>query len=483
MGGYSTAVTAVVILIALVINLIVAQLPETITKLDTSGLELYTITEATEKALSGIDENITIYLVASSGSEDGTLLELLGRYEALSSKIKVETVDPVKKPNFTSQYTDGSVTANSLIIESERRYTIVDYDKIYYYEVYIDGSYIGSCTESEYQSLMMMYYSYYGVTPTAVPVMNAEGAITGAIKYTLSDYIPKVYMLSGHGESSLDATYSEYMNTDNIDISESFQLLTAGAVPEDATCVMINNPTSDIAENEAELLKSFVANGGNIILITFFRNFTTENMPNLVSLMEYYGMTVAEGMIIEGNSNNYYPNYPYYLLPKLNSSPLTESLDSTNIYVLMPNSHGINISSELRSGLTVYPILNTTAQSYIKLDPDSTTTKEDGDVEGPFYVGAAAVEGNSKVVWYSSPGIELSAYDITGGNSTIFMSTINWVCQNQTESLSIATKQLQVEALTIPELQANIWSVIIIVLIPASFIVAGLVVYIKRRRA
>ena len=128
---------------------------------------------------------------------------------------------------------------------------------------------------------------------------------------------------------------------------------------------------------------------------------------------------------------------------------------------------------------------------YVKGDlSGEDLSKSAGDLEGLVYVGAAVeIEANGtrgetgKFVWFSSPALADEAADmyVSGGNSSVFMATVNWMSENKT-SLSILAKQMQVEALTVPEADAGIWSIIVIFVIPLTVFAWGFIVWFRRRK-
>lgn len=120
-GSYSMGITAIVIAVLVVINLIVGQIPEKYTQVDVSTQKLYTISDTTVKYLKDMNTDVTIYHIVQSGKEDSVLEKMLTRYEEESKHIKVEKKDPVLYPNFTSQYTSDDVADNSLIVVAGRR--------------------------------------------------------------------------------------------------------------------------------------------------------------------------------------------------------------------------------------------------------------------------------------------------------------------------------------------------------------------------
>ncbi|MBQ7923203.1 MAG: Gldg family protein [Clostridia bacterium] len=475
-GSFSITMTAVVIVICVLVNLFVNELPSTFTKLDYSSRQLYTVGDETETVLAGLDSDIRMYLVAERGTEDSTILTLLERYESMSDHIHVSTVDPATNPAFIGKYTEESVSPNSVIVESDLRYYVVDYYDIYTVEY----------TEEEYY-----YYMYYGVQPTGTSYFNGELAFTTAVDYVSRDDLPVLYSLTGHGETALSTAYQGYVTAENIAMAE-FSLLTVDAIPADCSAILINNPTSDINSDELAMLQEYLSQGGNIILVTAYNTYSEMLMPNMTVLVNEMGLESVDGIIVEGNRSNY-TGYPYTLLPSFGSKttgPLSLISESTQ-YVLMEMAHGI-IDNGAGSG-TVIPMLATSSSAYVKdiLSGNATTwEKEEGDVTGMSYVGAAVygtadgTRGDEyKFVWYSSPAItdENADYYVSGGNSDVFIGSVNWMAENKI-NLSILAKQLQVEALVLDAGQISLWSAVGIFVLPLSILVIGFVVWIKRRK-
>ena len=475
-GSFSMVMCLIVIAVVIAVNLFAAELPTTLTKYDMSELDLFSITEETEQILAGVDTDVTFYILTQRGYEDENMVELLGRYTALNPKIQVKTVDPIENPAFIEQYTTSQLNDNSVIAESALRSYVLDYYDIYTQT--IDTSY----TEEE---LMQYYYTYY--TFPTVTSFAGELAFTTAVDYVTRSDLPTVYTLNGHGESALSSTYSAYINAENIG-EETMTLLNIDAIPADCTTILINNPTSDLSADEAEMLKAYLNEGGNIILITSATGFSSNLMPNLTALAAHMGLEPVDGIVIETNRNNYM-SYPHFLLPNLGSTasgPLS-LLSNSQIYVLANASHGI-----IADGTTnVTPLLSTTNAAYTKANLNSETLeKEDSDIEGMVYVGAA-VTGTAngtrsdtyKFVWFSSPAITDPSADqyVSGGNSAVFMASLNWMSENKT-NLSIMAKALQVEALTIPAAQATIWSVVVVFVVPLAFLALGFAVWFRRRK-
>ena len=460
-GSYSAFAAVMVIVIAIFANLMVNSLPTSTTQLDMTNASLYTLSDQTKRIVSSVDKDVDLYLLAVSGNEDDTILRLLNRYADLSSHIKVTCVDPNTQPTFLQGYdlTVSRLYANSVLVDCGGRWRLVGYDEIYV------------------TSYDMDYYSYsYSTTTT----FDGENALTNAIHYVASDNLPKVYTLTGHGESELSDSLTEAIAQDNME-TESLSLMTAESIPEDATAIIINAPTSDLNEDEAKLLTEWLENGGSIALTTGYMS--VDKMPNLLSVTQSMGLTLSDGIVIEADTQKYYPRYPHYLLPTIESHDITDAIISGNYYILVPLAQGLTETEG--SGATVTWLLTTSDSSYAKTAGlnMTTTSKEDGDIDGPFHVAAVSEKGEGKLFWITSDSFLNSQVDqvVSGANSDLYLNALNWM-GDQEESISIRAKSLDNETLTVPSASSTLWSVILIGGIPALLAALGIFIWIRRKR-
>lgn len=461
-GSYSMFLTVLVFAIAVVVNLLAGELPSKYTQIDVSEEKLYTIGDQTEEVLKNLEEDVTIYRIVQSGNEDETITKLLERYEDASSHIKVEEKDPVVNPSFTSEYTQDTLTDNSLIVTCQDKNKIVDYNSLYE------------------QSMDYTSYSY------SVTGFDGEGQITSAIAYVTSDDLPKLYVLEGHGESTLSSTMEESIKKDNIDI-ETLNLVNVGEVPEDTDCILINSPQTDLSESEKETVLDYLESGGKALI---FSDYTTSELTNFDSLLANYGVERVDGVIFEGDNQHYVAQMPYYLLPEMNESEITTNLVSDNRYILMPVAQGIKQSEDARDTLNIVSLLSTTEDAYSKVNTDSTTVeKEEGDIDGPFDIGVSISEevddGNStQIVYFSSSALMQEQIDqmVSGSNTQLITDSLSWMCK-QEESVSIPVKSVETSYLTITGYDVSFWSITAMILIPGVFLVTGFVIWLKRRKA
>lgn len=462
-GSYSMAYTLILIAVVVVINLIVAEIPENYTQIDVSIQKLYTISDDTLEFLDELDQDVTIYHMVQSGQEDDILQKMLTRYEEASKHIKVETKDPVLYPNFASQYTDAQLADNSLIVVNGDKSKVVNYNSLY-----------------------EVNYDYY-TGSSSTTGFDGEGQIDSAIAYVTSDDIPVIYTLEGHSEMKVNSDLQNSMEKANYQI-ESLNLLTADGVPEDAGCLLIASPQNDLSEDEAKKVISYLEDGGKAMIFTDYINL---EMPNLKSVLENYGVTYENGVVLEGDSRHYIMQVPYYLVPAINSTEITSEMVLDNRYVLMPIAQSVKILDEYRESLTIEPILTTSENAYIKADVENMKTfeKEDGDQEGQFHLGVCISEEindekSTQIAYYSSASlIDLGTdQQVSGGNSELVLATLGWMCENETPVISVAGKDLTMDYLTVPEYDASYWSAITCGVIPVTFLLIGAVIWFKRRK-
>ena len=463
-GSYSMAMAAIFIVIVVVINMIVGAIPSKYSQLDVSSSKLYTIGDETKKVLKALDKDVTIYQIAQSGSEDDTISNLLKRYEDESKHIKVEVKDPVVNPKFASEYTTDDLAANSLIVVCGDRNKVISYNDMY-------------STSVDYNTWQQTTTGFDG-----------EGQITSAIGYVTSEDLPIMYTLSGHGEKDLDSSFKEDIQKANIDIKE-LNLLTEGKVPDDADCLMIVSPTSDISEDEKAEILDYLEAGGKAMI---FSDYTQDDLPNFDAVLANYGVKRAEGIVFEGDSQHYGMQMPYYLVPTVNSTDASSETASAGSYVLAPYAQGIQKTDDVRDTVTIDSILTTSDQAYSKINMQSSQIeKEDGDVDGPFDLGVAITEKldddkETQIVYYSTANLMESQVNqmVSGGNEKLLLESLSWMTStDESSSVSISSKSLQSASLTVTDYDAAFWKICTIGLIPGVFLVAGFLIWLRRRKA
>ena len=464
-GSYSMGAITIFIAIIVVLNLVLQEVPSKYREIDLSTQKLYSIGDQTKKVLKKLDKDVEIYYIAQSGSESSDIQKLLEKYEEGSDHIKVEQKDPAVNPKFVSQYTSDGVSNNSVIVVCGDKNKVIDNNSLYE-------------TTVNYQT-----YS------NEVTGFDGEGQITSAINYVTSDSMPVMYTLEGHDEATMSDTLKDTIQKANIDI-QSLNLLTMASVPDDADILFIFAPAKDISEDEASKIISYLENGGKALIVS---NYSSEEMPNFASVLENYGVKTAGGIVLEGDTNHYISQNPSYLLPNIESNDITSSLSSGSRYILMPLAQGIVKSDNYRDSLEITDILTTSDGSYSKVNVEDMQTmeKESDDIDGPFAVGVSITENlddekETQIVYYSSEALFNDQMNtmVSGANYELISASVNWMCESEEDSntISIASKSYDTSTLTIPAADASFWSIFVTAVVPVVILVIGGGIWMKRRK-
>ena len=457
-GAYSLAVTAVVLAIVIVINILASALPASLTRYDISSSKLYSITSNTKAVVSALEDDVTIYWIVQSGEEDEVIENLLEKYDSLSDHIEVVKRNPDVYPTFAQQYTDETVQNNSLVVECGDKNRYIGLDDIYLGEVNV-------------------YSGTYDTTD-----FDGEGAITSAIDYVTSDEYPQVYLLEGHGEQELPAAFSEQIEKENMEVN-SLSLLNVDAIPEEADCVVIYGPQSDLSQEEAAMLAEYVSGGGKLLVCAG----AVENgvLENLYSLLEGYGITVHDGLVVDTDRTHYAFGYPYLLMPDLNSSPATDSLIEENYFPILPLSLGLTVGADTGTG-TVTSLLTTSDTAISKAAGYDFTTYdfEEGDAEGPFSLAVSVEDsGGGQIYWFASDQFLNELYNAysSGANLDMAMNALSDLI-GESEAMAIRSKSLNYNYLTISDSTASLLKALMVGVFPLAYLAVGIYVVVKRKK-
>ena len=454
-GSYSLMLTGIVLAILIAVNVLASVLPSTWTQLDISSTKLYSITSNTKVVVNALEKDVTIYWVVQSDKEDDVIENLLAKYESLSEHIEVVKKNPDVYPTFTQQYTSETVPNNSLIVECGDSSRYISYEDIY-------------LTEAD-----MTTYSY-------TTSFDGEGAITSAIDYVVSEDHPKLYITEGHGESELSAVFAEQIEKQNIE-TVTFTLLNSDAVPEEADVVLIYAPTSDISEEERDMLAEYTANGGKLMVMA--GPVEEGTLTNLYSLLREYGVEAEEGIVVEGDRTHYAFQQPYILLPEMADHEITNPLTESNYYAIMPIALGLTVTDTTG---TVTQLLTTSEMAYSKAAGYAIETyeKEEGDVDGPFATAVAVDCGSGgQMVWFASSNFLDDMYNAysSGANLDLGMNALSFMI-GEREAVAIRSKSLNYSYLTINESTASYLKVMMVGIFPLAFLGYGVYVIVSRRR-
>ncbi len=448
-GNYSLGLSAVVIAIAIVLALLIGLLPDSVKQIDLSSTKVYTIGNTTKEFLSKLQDKVKLTVVAEAAAIDPRIDKLVKQYAEASSLISVDYIDPVSEP---SEFKAAGGISNTILVEDEA--TGKSKNVMFADIVLID---------------MEAYYSAQQVVETE---FDGEGQLTSAINYVTNDSNAKIYLASGHGESTLGETVTKRLSQLSIEIG-SVNLLLDGAIPSDCSLLIILGPTADISEAEKAMLSAYMQSGGNIM---FLASYETTALPNFEAFLAEYGITFANGYIAD--LERYYQSSYYYIFPVLKTDEITSTLAEDDL-VLLIESRGFVLTAPARETITQDTVLTTSEHGQ--------AVTETEQIEGQYVLGVTAKESldskEVKLIAFSSQSLVeesiISSFPSLV-NTDLFINAVTSVMP-EIENISIPTKSLQVTNNAVAG--GGLWRALFVFIIPVALLVSGFVIWNRRRKA
>lgn len=467
-GTKTIILVAIILAIFFAINIGMQKLE--LTPIDLSQEKLFTLTEASKDKVKNIEKEITIYFVEYE--DDDSTLDLARQYHKANKNITVEAVKANDRPDLVQKYGIES-GYTGIIVECGEKSKVLSSDEL-------------------------VTYDY----TTSI----AEEKLTSAIQSVSTDEVPKVYFLTGYTNISLNSGL-QYLNMylqNEINEVESVDVLTTGKVPDDCDTLVITMPSKDFDELATNAIIDYINAGGNILWFQAATG-TATDMPNVNKILEMYGVSPFEvGIIREGDTSKMLSGSPDLILPEIQSTEITKKLENSE-GVIFVNATKINtMDSEKLTELNVTKteLLTTSTESYYRTNfTYSSDNAQEDEETGSFTVGAlmekTITEANeetgekaktSKLVIYGE------AYFITDvplkqgsqapviqyrQNKDLALNSIAYLV-NREEDI-VARKSTGTVTYTATETENRVILAIIFI-VPIVIIVAGVVVWIIRRR-
>ncbi|MEW4371501.1 GldG family protein [Paenibacillus kandeliae] len=389
--------------------------------------------------------------------------DLLDEYHKLNSKLEVKQYDLLQNPELARQY---GVTESTVVLkQGERTKSIPVYNMF--------SSNGADSTDSE--AATAASYQFTG-----------EQQLTSGLLSLSSSKAYKAYLLNGHNEfnTSTLSVLAGQLKEENIDVSE-LSLAQQGSIPDDASVLMIVAPQTDLSAAETKVIRQYVDKGGKLFLSLGFNEKAKTAWPNIDSLMSTYGITDTHAVAVEPKGQSLYD--PLTIVPEYGNHEITTKLAASNLYTIM--SLSIALKQEAKDGLTVTPLLSSSADSYGETNLsgllESSTKKDANDLTGPFDLGFAVggSDGKPKAIILGGSTFMMDQSIQQQGNLDFVVNSINYLIGNDSQ-VTIRPKvedQYQTATLTLPQARTILISTVIV--FPLLFVAAGIFLWWRRRRA
>jgi ABC-type uncharacterized transport system involved in gliding motility auxiliary subunit len=302
-----------------------------------------------------------------------------------------------------------------------------------------------------------------------------------------------LYFLTGEGEhdteNSGEASYTrvrQVLESKNY-VVNTLNLQAQNAIPDDARALVIAGPLVPLTESSLTLIKGFVNNGGDLLVLANPVPLTQfGDQPDLLAeyLASDWGITLDNDIVVDTNS----PSSPFYAVgAQYTSHPITEKMQG--IAAIFPYSRSITVDTE-NTDVSPTALVLTIAQSWGETDfsamegQQALTYDEGADTPGPMTLAAAAENRTAKsrvVVFGSSSFAQDGNFDFSG-NGDMFVNAIDWLAE-QESLIGLTESQATTRTFNPPaSLQFILTIVSVVCIIPLAIIAVGVYAWVMRRR-
>ncbi|HPH95963.1 MAG TPA: GldG family protein [Anaerolineaceae bacterium] len=333
---------------------------------------------------------------------------------------------------------------------------------------------------------------------TEIPNYASEQELAAALIRINNPGDRAVYFLAGHGEYDINASSGEQtlrtLKQSLVDknyLVQTLDLLSNPVIPDDAKAIVIAGLTQSLSEKEISLIKAYLENGG--ALVVFENPSIMTQLPTSSDLLAAYlettwGIKLGEDFIIDTTANQLDLNNPSLaIVVEYGNHAITNNLN-WNLYAIFPSARSVTFSE--KENITTTALAKTSQYSWAETDLAGLLTgaqvqyDQTKDTLGPVNLAAAAENSltHSRIVVFGDPDFAADANFNAYQNGTLAVNAIDWAAQQ--ENLINLTPRQTTERMVVPPDRFTMGFIFLgfVLALPGSAIVAGIVVWIQRRR-
>lgn len=444
---YSAYLTLYVVIVLAVLVVINWLAKENNKSFDTTTNKQFTLSDQTIKTVKNLKNDVHLTYFDDTGNF-GTARDMLDRYSNLSHKVRVEYVDPRKKPDVAEA--DGFRSMGGIVVRS------------------------GAKTEES--------------------ASVSEEGITNAIIRSTKATQKTVCFVSGSGEMALDdqdrngISIAKEQLEKNTYKTSTFSLLEKPQVGSECSVVVVAGPRRDYVEASINALKTYVDGGGHLLLA--IGPTISPNRPGadqaatptaLEKLSEPWGIAFNNDLILDPQSGIEGFSAAVPLGVKYESQPIVRDL--MRFATIFPISQSLTVTTGKGADKLVSTSENGVSipvpKGATRVDP-SSGKKGSYVLAAAGSVGSGAKQGRFVVVgssgWMSNTAIGMAQV----ANRDLFLNVINWLSADE-DLISIRPKDPEDRRITLTGQQSSVLFLSSVIFIPLLAIGTGIVTWWKRR--
>jgi ABC-type uncharacterized transport system involved in gliding motility auxiliary subunit len=441
MGANSLLMILLLIGILAIVNFLAARHS---IRWDLSETQNFSLAPQTHRVLRSLSREVLI-TVFTREKDPGyqAYKERLDSYRQASLKISVEFVDPERQPKIAQNY--GISRTDTAVFES----------------------------------------AGHTVRVTA----PSEVELTGALIRVSQDSKKRVLFLEGHGEPSLDdrertglSAAKEILIKQGYDVG-TLSLLKEEAVPDRTAILVVAGPRRPVTPDEQERIHHYVEKGGHLLLLI-----DPDTQADLNPLLNQWGLGVGPGALVDLQDRLAQGDLTSLLVRTFTEHEITQDLSAA---VLFPLARHITFDEQVGNAWDYVPLARTSPNSWAETDLKGRVVNlnEQEDIKGPLPMAAALTpkvaleEGKPRpaIVVIGNSTFATNAFVNFPGNSDFFLHTAAWLAEER-NMMAIVPRDSALRLFTPNPLQDRALLYLQVILLPATMLFSGVMVWRKRRR-
>jgi ABC-type uncharacterized transport system involved in gliding motility auxiliary subunit len=433
---------------------------------DLSKEKRFSLAEQTKKVVSGLKEEIKVTYFQPKAALNPSSEDRLRSYQALSTKIKYEFVDPLVTPDKTMAYDARGPYPMVFVERGSRRERLTN---------------------------------------------DTEEDLTNAIIKVTRDKNKAACFVEGDGERKLDdsgdfgLSQAKAALTRSSYDTEKLALIQKAEVPDTCTIVVVAGPQKDLDPPAIDALRAYVKKGGKLMLMVEPDPKVT--FPHLVALLKEWNIDAGNDFVLEftpigqivgvgaGPLTPVIIQYPYH--------EITKELGTQGLATVFHTARSMKAGTATVENVTVQNLTETTQNSWgeSNFDFSKEPTKDDKDTPGPLSVAAVATvrtsapapatptpaSGEEKKDPPEGRVVAIGDADFASNqllpvkwNQDFFMNSISWLAQDS-NLISIRPKDPENNRITLSPVQQKLVFGGSLILLPGLFILGGIASWWFRR--
>jgi len=431
--------------------------------------DLYRLSDKTKSVLRALPTNVHFYVFSNPQDSElyGKLDRLLQAYGDVSRRVSFTMVDSIRDiAKFRALVRELSVDAPDTVVvvygDQKKVLGEMDLADFRFAHDYNTGGQIKK---------MSQYKAEQAFTSALLELMHPVKLTT---QFSVKHGEKSIFVFGADGLSEA----RRFLARDNLE-AQPLELVTLQSLtPSNCALLIVAGPTKPFLEAEVNLLRRYLLDGGRALLLL-----DPELKSGLEDLLLEFNVKVGNNVVVDPERRLPYAS-PLQLVAALyGDHPITRRLQTFTMFFLVRSvavrdpQNSVNVADELI-------LTGNKGWGEVKTEGDTFRFNEEEDLPGPVSVGVTVENKKSgmRLIVIGDSDFITNCEIVQGANRDLFLNAVNWLLKREF-LVAIGTKTVvEMKRLELDSLQLTVVTVLVIGVIPALALVAGLAVWLTRRR-